>query len=53
VHGVLYKLRAEDMDVIARKEAGYVLKDVEVRRVAALDALYLGATSPLLCLWRS
>lgn len=40
VHGVLYKLRAEDMGTIARKEAGYVAKEIEVqtydgRRVAA------------------
>ena len=32
VHGVLYKLRAEDMATIANKESGYVIKEVEVRR---------------------
>jgi len=30
VHGVLYKLRAEDLDTLAKKEAGYVLKEFEV-----------------------
>jgi hypothetical protein len=31
VHGVLYKLRAEDLEVLAKKEAGYVLREFEVR----------------------
>ncbi|KAI8477334.1 MAG: hypothetical protein J3K34DRAFT_455214 [Monoraphidium minutum] len=31
VHGVLYKLRDEDMAAIARKEAGYVLREIEVQ----------------------
>jgi len=31
VHGVLYKLRVEDLAKLAKHEGGYVLKDVEVR----------------------
>jgi hypothetical protein len=36
VHGVLYKLRAADMATIARKEAGYVIKEIEVGRWGGL-----------------
>jgi hypothetical protein len=31
VHGVLYKLRAEDLAKLAKKEGGYVIKEIEVR----------------------
>lgn len=30
VHGVLYKLKVEDLDKLSKKEGGYVLKDFEV-----------------------